>query len=199
MVMELTLRIASSLRRDVTAVALLVVNLWTVIHVVAGGHPFAAVLIVYWMQMAIIGLWAIPKIVLTAGKRSMLPVTLVLLGYLPLVYIFGLIAGGLIDNQMQGAEWRFSIQDFAFDGIAFLLSHGLSFFVMYVRRGHPSAEDAMNLVVLPYMRAAPMTFVALVGGFIAAFFDSATALAWVVVPVKIWLDLAGHAIEHAEH
>jgi len=192
-------RFLRAMRNDPTAWMLLAANIAPVVVILKRGEPVAAMLVVYWLQLMIIGFWTIPKIILVARAASLFWVPAFVLGYLALVNMFGFVAGGLLDDQMRGSVWvqEFKLTNYVLEGAGFFLSHGLSFAVNFIRNREYEGSKPEEQLVQPFTRALPMWCAALIGGFIGGFFTSATIAFVLVFPVKLALDLLGHFFEHS--
>ena len=56
-------RLPGLFRGDYTAVMLVFANVYPVIDMLFRGDPIGSILVIYWMQMMIIGFWTIPKLI----------------------------------------------------------------------------------------------------------------------------------------
>jgi hypothetical protein len=93
------------------------------------GEPVGSLLVIYWIQMMIIGLWACVKLAVVGRWRALLYVPIFLLMYLSIVNFFGIVAGAMLDDQMRGTEWHqdFSLWTYWVPALLFFATHGLSF------------------------------------------------------------------------
>jgi hypothetical protein len=193
-----TLRLLQLLRNDVTAVLLVVANLVPVIDLVRTGEPVGSILIIYWMQLVIIGFWNVIKLIVVTRLRALVFVPMFVITYMAIINIFGFIAGGLLDDQMRGSAWQkdFSLSNYWVPAAIFFAVHGVSFVVNFVGRRESEGVTWETQISQPFARALPMWLAATVGAVFGSFLTSATVAAVFVIPVKIALDLFGHFVEH---
>ncbi|MCP4901491.1 MAG: hypothetical protein GY906_31385 [bacterium] len=198
---ELSLRVLAAMRKDPVAVLLVLANIAPVIDLVKSGEPVGSLLVIYWIQLMIIGLWNIPKIIIMARWFAIVLVPAFCAMYFGVLNIFGFIAGGLLDDQMRGTEWHenFALSNYTWLALLFFGVHGFSF-VFHFLRGREwegaTQQDYERQISKPMIRVMPMWLAALFGGFVAAFFHSAAVVVLFVMPVKILLDVYGHLWEH---
>jgi hypothetical protein len=186
------------LRNDYTAVLLIVANVVPIVALVRTGEPVGAILIIYWMQLVIIGFWNVIKLIVVTRLRALVFVPMFVITYMAIISVFGFIAGGLLDDQMQGTVWQknFSPWNYWVPAMMFFVTHGLSFFRNFIGRREYHNTDWEKQISQPFLRAFPMWAAAFVGGIFGSFFTHAAFAAAFVVPVKIALDLLGHFAEH---
>ncbi len=191
-------RLPGLFREDCTAILLVVANIVPVINLLVRGEPVGSILVVYWIQMMVIGFWNIIKLIVVARRAALLYVPLFILMYLSIVNLFGIIAGGLLDNQMQGTTWHqeFSPWNYWLPALMFFATHGLSFYQNFLGRREYEAITWEAQLGQPLLRAMPMWVAAIIGGFIGGFFNTAAVAVLCVLPVKLGLDLLGHFAEH---
>lgn len=185
-------------RNDSSAVMLVIANVYPVIDMLWKGEPIGSILVIYWMQMMIIGFWNCLRLVVVARWWAVLIVPMFVLIYLSIVNIFGFIAGGLLDDQMRGTEWveNFSLWNYWLPALFFFATHGLSFWENFIGDREYEKIGWEDQVGKPFLRAMPMWVAALAGGFIGGFFNTAAVAALFVLPVKTAFDLIGHFVEH---
>ncbi len=185
-------------RNDIAAILLVIANIVPVINLLVKGEPVGSILVIYWIQMMIIGFWNIIKLIVIGRWSALLSAPVFILMYLSIVNIFGLIAGGLLDDQMQGTEWHenFSLWNFWWPALMFFATHGLSFYTNFLGRREDETTPWDKQLGQPILRAMPMWIAALAGGFVGSFFNTAAIAVLCVLPVKLVLDLLGHFNEH---
>jgi len=175
-----------------------VANIVPVINLAVKGEPIGSLLIIYWLQMIIIGFWNIIKLIVIGRWAALLYVPMFGITYMAIVNIFGFIAGGLLDDQMRGTAWvqDFSLWNYWVPTLMFFASHGYSFYFNFLVRREDETTSWEQQMGQPFMRAMPMWVAAIIGGFIGGFFNSAAFAVLFVLPMKIVLDLLGHFVEH---
>jgi hypothetical protein len=185
-------------RNDYTAVMLVVANVYPVIDMLWKGEPIGSILVIYWIQMMIIGFWTCARLIVIARWKALLFIPMFLLMYLSIVNIFGIMAGAMLDDQMRGTEWveNFSLWNYAAPALLFFATHGLSFWENFIGHREDQKVTWERQIGKPILRAMPMWVAALAGGFIGGFFNTAAVAALFVLPVKTALDVFGHFVEH---
>jgi hypothetical protein len=177
---------------------LVIANVYPVIDMLWKGDPVGSILVIYWIQMMIIGFWACIKLAVIGRWRAVLFIPMFLIMYLSLVNFFGLLAGAMLDDQMRGTEWHdnFSLWNYWVPALLFFASHGLSFWENFI--GDHEYEEITWEVQMgkPILRALPMWLAALVGGIIAGLANLTALVVLFVLPVKLALDVVGHFVEH---
>lgn len=195
---DLRPRLVGLFRNDPAAIVLVAANIAPVVDTLVTDEPVGSILIVYWLQMLIIGFWNCIKLIVIARWAALMYVPMFVVIYMAIVNIFGIIAGGLLDDQMRGTAWvqDFSLWNYWVPTLMFFAAHGLSFYFNFLGRREDETTSWEQQIGQPFFRAMPMWVAAIVGGFIGGFFNSAAFAVLFVLPVKIVLDLLGHFVEH---
>ncbi len=193
-------RLPGLFRGDYTAVMLVFANVYPVIDMLFRGDPIGSILVIYWMQMMIIGFWTIPKLVAIARWAALAYVPMFLMMYLSIVNIFGIMVGALLDDQMQGTVWHqnFSPWNYLVPAGLFFLTHGMSFYFNFIGGEEYKTVSWETQLGKPFLRAMPMWIAALVGAIIGGFFNTAAIAVIFVLPVKLALDVLGHFADHGK-
>jgi hypothetical protein len=195
---ERFMRFGRVVRRKPTAVVLILANFAPIVEIARRGEPIASILVIYWLQMMIIGFWTIPKLIVVSRWAALFWIPVFLIMYLSIVNIFGIMVGGLLDDQMRGTDWHdnFSLRNYLWVGAVLFLNHGISFVANFVRSREYKGLKSEDILGRPMLRAFPMWLATIFGAFIGAMLGSATVTALLVLPVKIALDVVGHLYEH---
>ena len=231
-----------------SVVALLIANLIPLVGVVFFGWNLATILIIYWLENGIVGLWNVPRMAL-AGRQSVLGVrpapsvaatrlpSTALLGsgcgstafilfflvhYGLFWFVHGVFVFAITSGFMSGfgpsvgpsfvTDPAIFAPDFAPDvisvstgpvwsqvglaGLALFISHGLSFFLDYVRGGEYRTTSVAIQMFQPYGRVVVMHVTILLGAFLTFALGSPIGLLIVLVALKTALDLGLHARRH---
>lgn len=191
-------RLLRVIRGDPTAILLIAANVYPVIELAIRGEPIASIMVVYWMQMLVIGFWYSMRLAVIARWKAVFLVPMFLLMYLSIVNIFGIMVGGMLDDSLRGTEWHdsFSLWNYAMPAAVFFLTHGVSFFVNFIRGREfedASWEDQMGR---PLLRAVPMWLATMAGAFVGALVGTWAVVVFFTLPVKLALDVLGHLISH---
>jgi len=191
-------RLPRMLRNDPTAVMLIIANLYPVIDLLGKKEPVGSLLIVYWIQLMIIGFWNSVKLAVITRWKALAIVPMFVVMYVSIINIFGIIAGGLLDDQMQGTAWheQFSLTNYRVTAAVFFVNHGLSFWLNFIKGREFETTTWETQLGKPFLRAMPMWLAALVGGIIGGFLSSAVWALVFVLPVKLTLDVLGHFVDH---
>jgi hypothetical protein len=191
-------RVPALFRNDIPAIVLVVANVVPLINLAAKGEPIGSLLVIYWLQMWIIGFWTAIKLIVIARWAALAYVPMFFIMYLSIVNIFGFIAGGLLDDQMRGTAWvqNFSLWNYRVPALMFFAAHGLSFYMNFLGRREDETTSWEQQMGRPFLRAMPMWIAAIIGGVIGGFFNTAAIAAFFVMPVKTVIDLMSHFAEH---
>lgn len=166
-------------------------------------QPIAAILVVYWLQLMIIGFFNAVKLAYMARWLSILVVPMFCVIYFGLLDTVGLIAKGMVGEQMQGSDWYRPVSsgNYAWHGALFFIAHGFSFYYFFIRCAEykrAESEDVQRQLVKALLRVIPMWLVALVGAVITLLLRTPNLAVLLMVPAKILLDVLGHRLEHAK-
>jgi len=192
-----------------SVVALLVANLFPLYGVLFLGWDLFGLIVVYWMETGVIGLFAILNIALIAGWMALLLVPFFI------VHFGGFMAGHMVFLiQLFGPRpgTRFSeIPSFLHDEVArqglwlavvaLFLSHGVAFVVYvvtpYLRRRWqgmkvitPDAEFG-PIMVAPYLRIVVMHVTIIFGAVLVVGFGGKVAFFILLIALKTTVDLWG--------
>jgi len=191
-------RLPTMLRRNPTAIALIIANLYPVVDLLVKGEPVGSLLVVYWIQMMIIGFFSVLKLAVIGRWMALLYIPMFLLMYLSLVNFFGILVGSLLDDQMRGSAWHasFSLWNYWSSALVFFVNHCLSFWLNFIRGREFETTSWETQMGKPLLRTMPMWMAAIVGGFIGGFLNSTAWALLFVLPVKLTLDVLGHFVEH---
>jgi hypothetical protein len=231
-----------------SVIALLIANLIPLVGVAFFGWNLATILIIYWLENGIVGLWNVPRMAL-AGRQSVLggrptpsvaatpPRTTALLGsgcgstafiaffvvhyglfwFVHGVFVFAITSGFMsgfgpsfgpsfgpgfvtdpaifspdVVSVSTGPVWS----QVGLAGLALFISHGLSFFLDYVRGGEYKTTSIAIQMFQPYGRVVVMHVTILLGAFLTFALGSPIGLLIVLVALKTALDLGLHARRH---
>lgn len=190
--------IASSVRTDVSAWVLIGANLLVPVQAWWGGQPVGTILIVYWLELIVIGFWTCVKLATIDKVKAIGWIPVFLMMYFVFVNLFGVIAGGTLDNEFIGTDFQknFSPRPYLWGVTTVFLSHAVSFWKNFVRKREFERITMEAQVGLSVMRVFPLFVAAVIGGFVGGFFNSSALLAGVVLPAKILLDLVAHILSH---
>jgi hypothetical protein len=207
-----------------TALALVVANLVPVWGVLVAGWHILPVMLLFWMENLVVGAYTILKMLIARGGGAgplELPDVFRTLGNLALCGFFTVHYGmfclvhGIFVVFMFGAKdvGRTSGSEFsALPGlaldlawrhglvlalIALVVSHGVSFYLHYLKPRAYQDAVAGKLMMEPYKRVVILHVVILFGGFFAMSTGSGAVPLLLLIGLKTAVDLAAHRREHA--
>ena len=189
---------------SLSALALVGANLLPLLGVLFWDWSTAHVLLVYWAESAVIGIYAIARMIRSGGVAG------VGFSLFFVVHYGGFMAGHLafLIIIMVGPETHLSHpwdgpvleilgrRDAQLTLLALLLSHGVSFVQNFLGREEWKRTTAPAEMFAPYARIVVM-HVAIIFGFgIAMFTGSAVGVLAILILVKTVVDLLSHWREH---
>jgi hypothetical protein len=204
-------------------VALVTANLVPLAGVLWFGWSVWTILIVYWLENGIVGLFNVLKmaVVAGAGKLAVIPFFIVHYGMfwfvhgvfvLTLPTFTGLGAsdglaqpmplfpseGGLgsvnLDSRPIGPDGT----SIVVAGIGLFLSHGLSYVLNFVRGGEYRRVTATQLMFAPYRRVVTLHLTIILGALAVAAFGATLVPLLILIGIKTAIDLGLHLREHRE-
>jgi hypothetical protein len=181
------------------------------------GWDVRLILVAYWLENGVVGLLAIPKILLanpsepttTAGHSSSAKIVLAI--FFPIHYgifwvVHGVFVFFLTGLAAAGALGMFGASDVVGNVVAapslllvagaLLASHLTSFFVNYLGRSEYLRTTPAGQAIRPYARVVVLHLTVLLGGFAVLLVGEPVALVALLVVLKTVVDLVLHLIEH---
>jgi hypothetical protein len=209
------------------AVAFLIaVNLIPLFGVVFLGWGLFPIMVLYWLENGIIGLFNLPKIVLAsapvgglpnsisggpAAARSGLPPGLLGSGFLMVFFafhygmfwaihgLFVFVLFGGSGDPFSGTNDPFAMSLpawWTFAAISLLLSHGVSFVTNFLGKREYLAVSPSEQMGQPYSRVIVLHVTILAGGFLIAMLGTPVAALVLLVILKTAIDVRAHLKEH---
>ena len=215
-------------RKALPVLFLVGVNTVPVFGVVFFGWSLFSILLLYWFENGIIGLFNIPKIALAGrpmsgessftingrpanhlGKAFLIPFFMFHYGLFWIVHgIFVLVFFGFMGGQPFGSAGPPSVpldgfRGFDLAGVAVAaaslsLSHGVSFFVNFLGNREYENVSPDEQMFRPYPRVVVLHATILAGGFLAGYFGAPLVSLVLMVALKTGIDLYAHLREHRE-
>ena len=199
--------------------ALVAANLVPLVGVLFFGWSLFEVLLIYWLESGVIGLYNVPRILLAQGdpgargwheersgrpERNTLPGRIGMMGFF-LVHYGGFWAGHFLlllvafDPKLFPTEGAAESDPYAFPLTVAMLfvSHGLSFAFNYLGRGEYRTALPGSQMWAPYGRVLTFQIAALGGGALAARLGSPVWALAVLVALKTVVDAGTHVWAHA--
>lgn len=183
-----------------SVLALIGANLVPLVGAVFFGWSLAEILLLFWLESAVIGLFTVVKLVMTGGGKAFFQVPFFLMHFgifmfVHLLFLLILFVGPeLLGRGVAGLLPFF--RNVALGAVTLLASHAISFWINFVngpeRRGDPD-----KIFVAPYPRVVAMHLTIILGSFLVAAFDDPRGALAILVGVKIVVDVASHSWERS--
>lgn len=190
---------------------LVLANLIPVYGVVALGWEVFPLLLLFWTENVIIGVFNVLRMLIAkpdspgmwVAKVFLIPFFCVHYGMF--TFIHGVFVVGFFGGWFrQGAEFPGPhtfvqlIQDLGLDWavLGLFLSHGFSFAYNYLYRGEFKRVDAHTLMGQPYKRVVVLHLTILVGGYLMMALNSPLTGLLFLTALKTWIDARAHFREH---
>lgn len=197
--------------------ALIIANLVPLIGVLFLGWDVWGILIIYWLENGIYGLFNVLKMwlaegpedgstvmngrpVTDSGKAALIPFFIVHYGIFWVVHgvfvlTFPLFAMSGTDGQ---PDFGTTLDPLAilFVVACLFISHGLSFVLNYLGRGEYLRTSASRQMFAPYGRLVILHVTIIFGGIVISMTGAPAAAIVILVLLKIALDLGLHLAEH---
>lgn len=213
-------------RRTLSALVLIGVNTIPIFGVVFFGWNLFSILLLYWFENGIIGFFNVFKIALASkpmsgessftingrpanrmGKAFLIPFFIFHYGLfwtvhgIFVVVFFGFMAGEMFGGTSSAPDLGGGFRGFDPEGVAIAaaslaLSHGVSFFINFIREGEYLNVAPDEQMFRPYPRVVVLHVTILGGGFLAGYFGTPLASLILLVILKIVIDVWAHLKEH---
>ena len=206
-------------RRNISLAALILVNLIPLVGVVAWQWDVASVVILYWSENIVLGIYTLVKMLAKNPARGIFMGAFFTIHYggfcaVHGIFVLALTVGDMPDF-MDGEPWplflvfvQMLIQvisqvlsmappEWLVGFAALFISHGISLVLNYFLGGEHKAQELKGLMHAPYKRIVVLHVAIIAGGFGVAAFDSPVVLLVLLVVLKLGLDVWLHNKEHA--
>ena len=206
------------LRRQVSLVALVLVNLLPLLGVLFFHWDVAALVVLYWSENLVLGFYTLLKMLVKSPVGGLGSGLFFLIHYGGFCAVHGVfILALLIDenvNPMPGDPWPLflvfpqllinvvrQVLDYAppewmFVFGALVISHGISFVMNYLLADERENLTLRDLMGAPYGRIVVLHVAIILGGFAVMALGEPVALLVVLVLLKLGLDIKLHLREH---
>jgi hypothetical protein len=199
-------------RVPASVIPLVLANLVPLAGVLFFGWELLAILLLFWLENVIIGIFNVLKMAAASGGREagawglklfLIPFFCVHYGMFTMVHgmfvivLFGGSLGGRVPAPGIAMVQQIILENHLVWGfLGLCASHGFSFFSNYLGAGEYRKATVMMLMGQPYGRILLLHFTILIGGAIAAAFQSPTSALMLLVVLKTALDVRAHLKEH---
>ncbi|MBI2077650.1 MAG: hypothetical protein HYT80_04655 [Euryarchaeota archaeon] len=185
---------------------LLAANLVPVVGVLALGWRLADILLLFWLESAIIGAYNIVKMLLIGDPKAagLVPFFIIHYGFFMfghLVFLSAFFVIGLDPNNFSGGSLALvpeALRRTSPAALALVVSHGVSFVNNFLRGGERKTTEIGRLMFAPYPRIFVMHLTILAGGFAILTLGEPWFALVVLVALKTGVDLVAHVSQHAK-
>jgi hypothetical protein len=207
-------------RLDLPLLALVFANLLPLGGVLLLHWDVGAIVVLYWTENLIIGLYTLLKMLLTGGRAALGLMLFFCLHYGGFCAIHGVFVleltqfAGEISSTLPVTSWPgplgllqrlvyFGRQlldaappAFSWACIALLLSHGVSFVVLFLWQGEYRRTTVKALMSAPYKRIVVLHIAVIAGGFLVVGLGQPLGLLLALVALKTAMDIMLHNRSH---
>ena len=200
--------------------ALVLANLVPLFGVLLLDWNVGAIVMLYWTENLVIGLYTLLKMLLTGGSAALGMMLFFCLHYGGFCAIHGMVVleltrfAGEISTQLPAASWPGPLvlvqkalyfgqqildaapREFAWASIALLLSHGVSFLLLFIGQQEYRRTTIDTLMKAPYKRIAVLHIAVIIGGFLTVELGQPLGLLLALVALKIGMDIMLHNRSH---
>jgi hypothetical protein len=194
-----------------SVVALIAANLVPVYGVLFLGWDTFVIVFLFWLENVIVGLFNVLRIVCARpsdpvgciGKLGAVPFFCFHYGMFCAVhgvFVFALFGGALREPRglpTPGFVWdTVTSARLVVPFLALVASHGFSFLYNYIGKGEYRTANIGKLFGQPYARVVVLHVAILFGGFLTMALGSPVFGLFLLVVLKIGLDIGAHRLEH---
>lgn len=200
----------SDLKRP-TVIILVLANLVPVYGVLFLNWEVLPILLLFWAENVIIGVFNIIKMAMSSpgrplqwvAKLFMVPFFSIHYGIFTLVHgiLILVLFGGLAVSETDIPDLTALRQDFGnynllWGFLSLTLSHGVSFVINYVRKGEYKQASLTNLMMQPYGRLIVLHLTIIFGGLLITALGSPVAGLILLILLKMVIDALSHLRLH---
>jgi hypothetical protein len=191
---------------SLSVLALLAANLIPLFGVLFWGWSLSAVMVLYWSENVVIGVFNVLKMALAQGEVKDSGMRLnnqqvTAAHRVPLIVFFMVHFGmftlghGVFVFILFGKDLpAFSILLPAF--LSLIISHGISFGVNFIQKGEYHRVSFPSLFLQPYKRIVIMHLTIILGAWASAAWQLPEASLFILIGLKVIVDLFSHKKEH---
>lgn len=182
-----------------SALLLIVANLVPLAGTAFLGWKLSDVMVLYWAESAIIGVFNVARIAVIGRWLALLAGPFFIGHFGAFMAVHFLFVYGIFVEGFNGAGPSGSLQNVAalFIGLwpallALTVSHGFSFFFNFIGKGEFRRRTIGNQMNEPYARIVFMHLVLIFGGVLAMVLGEPTIVILIVIGLKILVDIRAH-------
>lgn len=220
MALHSRIRVTRQSRIDLPLLALVLANLVPVFGVLFLHWNVGAIVVLYWTENLVVGLYTLLKMLLTGGRTALGLMLFFCLHYGGFCAIHGVFVleltqfAGEISSELPTASWPGPLvviqkilyfgqqildaapQEFTWACLALLLSHGVSFLLLFVGQQEYRRTSVSALMSSPYKRIAVLHIAVIAGGFLVVELGAPLGLLVALVALKTGMDIMLHNRSH---
>lgn len=209
-------------RPDATQALLLLANLLPVAGVFWFGWDVGSIVVLYWVENLIVGVWSILKMLVAGGRKALLRIMFFCVHYGGFCAIHGLFVLKLTQFTdvdalaATSSDWPGPLavigtfiqlveqilaaapEQLLWAGLALFISHGASFLLLFIGQQEYREVSARELMIAPYKRIALLHIAVIAGGFLVKALGSPLGLLLALVALKTGMDIMLHIRSHRE-
>ncbi|MDD5038449.1 MAG: DUF6498-containing protein [Dehalococcoidales bacterium] len=197
---------------QLSVISLVAANLFPVFGVLFLGWDAFLLLILFWMENVVIGIYTVFKMLFSSpgtkqeSKAFIIPFFCVHYGIFTAghgFFVLMLFGGGLTDESAftsvaSGWQWLIDTQ-LAWGALALFISHGVSFFYNYIGAGEYKQSKLADLITQPYGRVVVLHVTIIIGGFLVMALGAPVIGLIFLIALKTVLDVLSHLREHEKY
>jgi len=189
---------------SLSSLSLIAVNAIPFAGVMLFGWKLSDLMMLYWLESAVIGFWHAVKIAVI-GKWAALLVVPFFIGHFGgfmaahFMFVYYFFVRGLQSTTPEPEVWQalldlfMPLQSAIF---SLVISHGVSFFANFIGRREYFGRSLKQQMTEPYQRIIVMHMTILAGGFLALLLRAPEAALLLLIVLKTAADLRAHIKEH---
>jgi hypothetical protein len=186
-----------------STLALIIANLVPVLGTVYLGWKLSDVMVLYWSESAVIGLFNVCKIAVVGRWLALVAAPFFLSHFgafmaVHFLFIYGFFVQG--PGDFSAGELTDVLKTFTdlWPALAMLFaSHALSFFINFLGRQEYRQRTMEDLMSEPYSRILFMHLVIIFGGGLTLVLGEPTPVLLLVIVLKTWIDVRAHLKQRA--
>jgi len=206
-------------RPDLPQLALLAANLLPLFGVLLADWDVGTIVLLYWTENVIVGSYTILKMLLAGQLKALQHILFFSLHYGGFCAVHGLFVLELTGYSGMAVQppahnrpgplllvekfvdlaatiLQAAPEEFLWGCLALLLSHGISFLLLYIGQGEFRHATIRTLMHAPYRRIAILHIAIIAGAFLVRSLGSPVYLLLALVALKIIFDIMLHIREH---
>ncbi|MGB5512367.1 MAG: DUF6498-containing protein [Woeseiaceae bacterium] len=181
-----------------STLALIAANLVPLLGTAYFGWKLSDVMVLYWAESAVIGVFNVCKIIVVGRWLALLAAPFFISHFgafmaVHFLFLYGFFIQG--PGDWSGGDLVDVMRVFTelWPALAVLFaSHALSFFMNFLGRNEYRDRTMENLMSEPYSRIIFMHLVLIIGGGLTLILGESTPVLLLAIAVKIWIDVRAH-------